>query len=123
MAPFDCPSPRAKRRALFCQEGEESAEGWPRAQKRARAGPAAAAWPCHAVRPAHSMRPGGLGQARGWARGALLNAAGVVTSDSGLAVPFLMQRAGAFVCYMRVVRAQECKSENTLTGQRREQPR
>jgi len=84
MAPFDCPSLRAKRRALFCREGEEGAEGWPRDPKRARAGAAAVAWPCHAGRQAHSMRPGGLGQARRRAGSAFYDIAGQLTSDSGL---------------------------------------
>ncbi len=75
MAAGDCPSPRAKRRVLPCEEGEVGAEGWPRAHKRARTGPAAAAVPCHAGRPAHCMRLGGLGQARRRAGGALNNVA------------------------------------------------
>jgi len=74
MTPGDCPSPQRKCRAAPCQEGEEGAEGWPRAHKRACAVPAAAAWPCHAGRPAHCMRPGGLGQARRRARCRVLHA-------------------------------------------------
>ncbi len=85
MAPDDSSSPRAKRRALPCEEGAEGAEGWPRAHKHARTGPAAAAVPCHAGRSAHCMRPGGpIGQARRRAGGALFSVAGVLTMTAGL---------------------------------------
>jgi hypothetical protein len=85
MAAGDCPSPRAKRQELPCEEGEVGAEGWPRAHERARTGPAAAAVPCHAGRPAHCMRPGGLiGQARRQAGGALFSVAEVLFITAGL---------------------------------------
>ena len=125
MAAGDCPSPQ--HRAAPCKEGEEGAEGWPRAPKRARTGPAAVAWPCHAGRPAQFMRPGGLGQARGRAGSAFYDIAGLLTSDDGLLTVSECSGRGLscavcvhFVCCMR---AQERKFENMLTAQRREQPR